>query len=178
MIDAVSIQLGIGSPPSPRETAEASEEIEYANTLAINFSIKWSFVVHTIIQFLVKSHFHVFPLPYRNIPGWYSNSADLAGISGWFIIIFFYRRTNSNLTDTTKTTGVWQHMGFGHTLSAIENLLLVRINLEACYIKKWAFKLWNHRWVKFWKSLSQMGLQDCTSCESPDTLKNTFRAKY
>lgn len=79
---------GIGSPPSPRKTAETSEEMEYANTLIINFSIKWSFVVHTIIQFLVKSHFHVFPLSYRNILGWYSSFADLAGISGWFSITF------------------------------------------------------------------------------------------
>lgn len=43
--------------------------MEYENTLVINFTIKWSFVVHTIIQFLVKSHFHMFSLSYRNLLG-------------------------------------------------------------------------------------------------------------
>lgn len=133
---------GIGSPPSPTKTAETSEEIEYANTLVINFSIKQSFVVHTIIQFLVKSHFHMFPLPYRNILGWYSSFADLAGISGWFIITLSTEEQTA-ISQIPQKPLVQQHMGSGHTLS--EALLLVQINLEVWYIKKWAFKLWNHR---------------------------------
>lgn len=34
--------------------------MEYENTVVINLTIQWSFVVHTIIQFLLKPHFHVF----------------------------------------------------------------------------------------------------------------------
>lgn len=39
------------------------------NTLVINLTIKRSFVVHTIIQFLIKPHFHTFSLSYRNLLG-------------------------------------------------------------------------------------------------------------
>lgn len=73
--------------------------MEYENTLVINFTIKWSFVVHTIIQFLVKSHFHMFSLSYRNLLGRkfllsLAKSAKLEQET-----FFSVGETDSNLTD-------------------------------------------------------------------------------
>lgn len=109
--------------------------MEYGNTLVINFTIKWSFVVHAIIQFLVKSHFHKFPLSYRNILRRnYLLSPFLNQLiwNKWLIFIyFFFSKEQTAISQmSTKPTGVHQYMGFTPSLSAIEILLLVGINLE------------------------------------------------
>lgn len=122
----------IVSPFIPRKKAVISKEMEYGNTLVINFTIKWTFVVHAIIQFLVKSHFHKFSLSYKNVLRWkylFSPFLNQLTWDKWLIFIFSKEQTAISQMPT-KPTGVHQYMGFAPSLSAIEILFLLGINLE------------------------------------------------
>lgn len=77
--------------------------MEYENTLVINFTIKWSFIVHTIIQFLVKSHFLYFYIYLLEIY-WDQSFYFLAKLATLEqgTNFFSFRGTYSNLTDAHK----------------------------------------------------------------------------